>query len=227
MFQLTRNNAREYLTRHRIVAPEQQVEIDTRLSTPECLILSVSSAHSVIGNHFELKQIRPINRGGEVWVESLERFSNETAYLEYCQTNRCPVDGLRSPSVLFRDRVNHLYAATGGLSRRRWEPTLRFYLRKGDGDDRLATACGDFLARLHGTSWNDGRRVADLVDRRVFSYLCVEPCVRIARAAGTLEQFIENALEEMWNTRRSLVHGRFTSDTQGARRSAATLGFVL
>ena len=212
MIPLTRENVRQFLVHNRAIEANTQVEIRTRVSSPSCLIMSVSAARGVFGSRFEIKQVRPLNRGGCPWPESLDRILNEMAFLEFCRTHACCNDRVKVPVLLFTDRPNYLYGSTGlDWVWRSW--SWRTELRRGNTNDRLAAECGRFLGRLHGASWDDGRRVADLVDRRCLSVQFVEPCVKIARSAGPLGQGIEDSLDEMWNTRRCIVHGSFTDGT--------------
>lgn len=207
-------NAAEYLRASGRVGKSDTVEVCELAGGVSNVVLLVTLPER--GERFILKQARDRLRVKDEWLCPPERMWREIEVLEVCQrllaaAARGPGDiAFAVPTLLWQDRANYLYAMTAAPSEHRtWKEQLLSAGANPDG--RLAVACGQLLAALHGQSWREGAIAAQLADQTYFDQLRLDPYYRqIARVHPQLAPAIERLLESLDRHRLCLVHGDFS-----------------
>lgn len=87
----------------------------------------------------------------------------------------------------------------------------KYALLGGRADERIATACGSLLGRLHAGTWRDEEVAQRLADKTFFVDLRVDPYYRrIAKAHPEIRPQIEALIQSVCDTPLALVHGDFS-----------------
>jgi aminoglycoside phosphotransferase (APT) family kinase protein len=201
------------------------------------------------GEPFVLKQARGRLRVKDEWLCPVERIWREVEVLRLCgqvlgiqnaefRTQNGVSAGV--PRLLWEDRENYLYAMTAApAGHRTWKdlllkpeapakesPSLAL---QASANEKIAVACGELLARLHGQTWGDAAIAGQLDDRSYFEQLRLDPYYRqIARVHPDLSPHVQRLIDSVWQHRRCLVHGDYSpKNLLVARDGVAAYGLTL
>jgi 5-methylthioribose kinase len=226
MYELTAQNAADYLRASGRVAPGENVAVRSLPGGISNVVLLVTPTQQV--EPFVLKQARGRLNVETEWLSSIDRVWREVEVLRLCDTligtgaQKLPASGVppaatilaryepRVPRVLWEDRDNYLFAMTSApRGHRTWkELLLHGEARQGIS---IATTCGQLLARLHARSWKNPTISRQLDDRTFFDELRIDPYYRhIAGQHPELAAAVERLIDSVWQNRLCLVHGDFS-----------------
>ena len=217
MFVVDASSAEGYLRSTKRIPSAEPVEITELPGGVSNMVLLVRCPNSR-GADFVLKQARGQLRVAQPWFCSVERIWREVETLRICQDvlavdPEASVTGVReelnakTPDVLWEDRENHLFAMSAAPPHTVW----KYALMGGNCDERIASACGKLLGRLHAGTWRDTNVAARLADKAFFVDLRVEPYYRrIAEVHPELREHIEQLIQSVCETSLCLVHGDFS-----------------
>lgn len=204
-------NAAGYLLERAWLQPGESVEITPLEGGVSNCTLYVRRA----GEDFVFKQAREQLRVADPWFCSVERIWRECDVLRECDRLLSPAEEsaqgrqLTLPRLLGEDRENYAYIMSAApLGHRSWKQVLL----AGEADREIAVACGQFLALLHGRTWDDRGAAERLANRTYFIDLRIDPYYRhVARNATADVGAALDALEKSLETNcRALVHGDFS-----------------
>jgi 5-methylthioribose kinase len=196
LFELTVENAPEYLTGRGLPAPISVKELGGGVSNTVLLVEGPG------GERMVLKQSLAKLRVEQDWFADRSRIFRESAAMRALHPHLAP-DGV--PEVLFEDSANCLYAMSAAPDDAR---TWKEQLLSGQIDKGAAVRAGEMLASIIRASWRDSAWDAEFGDQTVFDQLRLDPYYRAtaARHPDLAPQF-ERLIADCAARRLSLVHG--------------------
>lgn len=224
MHYLEENTAPEYLRINGCVAADEPITARELPGGVSNVVLLVTLPRR--GERFVLKQARGRLRVKETWLCPVERIWREVEVLRICgallRAGNWRAGGVSPPrpsdnaletcvpQVLWEDRQNFLFAMTAAPDgHRTWKDLL--LAGETQASVGIAMACGQLLARLHATSWENAEIAARLDERAYFDQLRLDPYYRhVARVQPELAPHVERLIDSVWQHRRALVHGDFS-----------------
>lgn len=217
MYELSADNAAEYLRSSRRAGADEQIDVrELPGGVSNVVLLGFLPERD---ERFVVKQARGRLRVAEEWLCSVERIWREVEVLKLCGelvANQFKVPSskfkvkAKVPRVLWEDRQNYLYAMTAAPEEHR---TWKEILLAGEvkASEELAVACGALLAALHSGSWQNQVISTQLDDRTYFERLRIEPYYQwIALKHPDLAATIVQLIDSMSTNRSCLVHGDFS-----------------
>ncbi|MGD9646666.1 MAG: phosphotransferase [Pirellulales bacterium] len=216
MFEITAENAADYLRERGLIEADEQVivrQLTGGISNEVLLVERADVMPAVsspaaddrgLAGDFVIKQARPQLRTPQPWFSSVERNWREAAVQRLC-ANLAPG---HVPRVLFEDRENYLFAMSAvPAGHRVW----REELLAGRIDPALGAQCGRLLAALHVGTWHDAQVAVELGDRTLFYELRVAPYYEtVARDVPEARDWLRRLIESLAAPARSLVHADFS-----------------
>jgi 5-methylthioribose kinase len=211
MFELTAQNASEYLVRRGFVPwpPDRVTELADGVSNA---VLRVETPE----RKFVLKQSRARLRTRDDWFSDLDRIWRERDVLRYLAPLLPPGS---APEVLFDDPENYAFAMSHVPEPfRNW----RSVLLAGEIDLKLGEAAGRLLGLIHERS--AANPPAQFADRTVFEQLRVEPFyLRIQQRLPDVAELVAPLVERCRTVRLGLCHGDFSPKNLLAHAAGFTL----
>ncbi len=200
MFELTPENALDYLRSHGRIGPGP--------ATVEPLGWGVSNVVLRVvtpDGPFVLKQSRPQLRTRDAWFSDLERVYREQEVMEVLYP-LLPEPVV--PKVLFADRENYVFAMSHAPAGARvWKESLL----TGEVDPNIAMQAGAILALIHDYTASTPELVDRFADRTVFVQLRVDPFYRrIQERRPEVAGAIEPIVQTMLTAREALCHGDYS-----------------
>lgn len=198
MFELTADNALEYLRRKQWIAGPAQVELLSggvsnfvlRVATPE--------------RCFVLKQSRPQLRTRDAWFSDLERIYREQEVMQALYPHLPDI----VPEVLHVDRDNYVYTMSHApLDATVWKADLL----SGGIDIAFGTQVGRALGRMHQVSVDHRDRFEAFRDHNVYVQLRVDPFYRrVQERRREVAAAIQPIIDQMLTLKDALCHGDYT-----------------
>jgi 5-methylthioribose kinase len=200
MFELTTENAAEYLHNREWVGPGP-IRIEPLGWGVSNVVLRVVTPQRT----FVLKQSRPQLRTRDAWFSDLDRVYREQ---EVMQVLYPLLPAPTVPEVLFVDRPNYVLAMSHAPEGAQvWKETLL----KGEVDLSVGERAGYILGRMHEMTARDPRLVEPFHDHTVFVQLRVEPFYRrIQERRPEVAGAVEGIIEHLLSTREALCHGDYS-----------------
>src|SRR4051794_36128548 len=211
MFELTAENAGDYLVRRGFIPPGP-VRVTEFAEGVSNAVLRVETA----GRRFVLKQSRPRLRTRDDWFSDLDRVWRERDVLRYLGPLLPPGS---VPEVLFDDPENYAFAMSHVPEPfRNW----RSVLLAGEVDLKLGEEAGRLLGLSHERS--AANPPTQFADRTVFEQLRVEPFyVRIQQRLPDVAELVAPLIERCRTVRIGLCHGDFSPKNLLAHAGGFTL----
>jgi 5-methylthioribose kinase len=212
MFEITRENALEYL-RERGVVPGGFAEVEELSGGVSNLVLRITTPQ----RRFVLKQSRPQLRTRDPWFSDLARIYREWEVMQALQ----PHLPTYVPEVLFVDRPNYAYAMSHApLDATVWKAELL----NGNIDLELGKKVGLVLGRIHEVSASHLERFEAFRDHNVYVQLRVDPFYRrVQERRPEVAQAIAPIIEQMLTLKQALCHGDYTPKNMLVHHGAFTL----
>jgi 5-methylthioribose kinase len=200
MFELTAENALDYLRSHGRLDPEP-VRVEPLGWGASNIVLRVVCTKTA----FVLKQSRPQLRTHDPWYSDLDRVYREQEVMEML---RPLLPEPTVPAVLFADRENYVFAMSHApVGSRVWKESLL----AGETYAGVAARAGTILGRMHDATASDHSLVERFADHRVFVQLRVDPFYyRVQERRPEVNQAIAPIIERMLSRKEALCHGDYS-----------------
>lgn len=202
MWELTADNAADYLRRTGRLAPDEPPpRVELLAGGVSNVVLRIEAGE----RRFVLKQSRPQLRTQMAWFSDVERIFREQQVMELLEP-LLPAGVI--PRVLFADPAHYLFAMEHApADARPWQELLL----AGQVDHAVGEAAGRILGLIHESTATRRGELAALADRSVFVQLRVDPYYRcIQRVHPDLAATIELLITEMATRAEALCHGDFS-----------------
>src|SRR5262245_31997042 len=211
MFELTAENAGEYLVRRGFV-PAGPVRVTELADGVSNAVLRVEAGKRT----FVLKQSRPRLRTRDDWFSDIGRVWRERDVLRYLGSLLPPET---VPEVLFDDPENYTFVMSHVPEPfRNW----RSVLLSGEVDLKLGEQAGRLLGMIHERSAPNPP--SQFADRTVFEQLRVDPFyVRIQQRLPDVADLLAPLIERCRTLRLGLCHGDFSPKNLLAHAGGFTL----
>ncbi len=195
MFELNRENAREYLRARGMPAPERVTELGGGVSNT--VLLVENGAERLV-----LKQALGKLRVEQDWFSERTRIFREAAALRLLAPY---LPGGALPEVLFEDRENCLFAMTAAPP---GAPTWKSQLLEGIAQPHTAEQVAGMLGAMFVASWESPDIEREFGDQTVFDQLRLDPYYRSTAARHPeLAHHFAALMDATGRRRVSLVHG--------------------
>lgn len=198
MFELTADNALDYLRRQGWIDGPAQAEVlpggvsnfVLRVATPARLIV--------------VKQSRPQLRTRDAWFSDLDRIYREQEVMQALHPHLPDV----VPEVLHVDRSNYVYAMSHApLDAKVWKAELL----AGNIEVDFGAKVGQTLGRIHQFSAENPNRFEAFRDHNVYVQLRVDPFyVRVQERRPEVAAAIAPIIHDMLTIKEALCHGDYT-----------------
>jgi 5-methylthioribose kinase len=200
MFELTADNALDYLRDHGRIRPGP-AEVQALSGGVSNLVLRVRTPERT----FVLKQSRPQLRTRDAWFSDLDRVYREQDVMQVLYPLLPPPT---VPEVLFTDRVNYVFAMSHAPSGSRvWKEALL----AGEVDLAVGEHAGRILGMMHEATGRDTRLVERFADHTVFVQLRVEPYYRrIQERRPEVAEAVGRIVERMQSLKEAICHGDYS-----------------
>jgi aminoglycoside phosphotransferase (APT) family kinase protein len=200
MFELTADNAADYLRRQGWIGPGP--------ARVEALGGGVSNAVLRVeadGRLFVLKQSRPQLRTRDDWFSDLDRVYREQEVMAVLRPLLPP---LVVPEVLHSDRADYVFAMSHApRSAQNWKAQLL----AGQVDLAVGEQAGRVLGRLHERTAAEPALVERFADRTVFVQLRVDPFYRrVQERRPEVAEAVVPLIEGLLTAREALCHGDYS-----------------
>lgn len=212
MFELTADNAAEYLRSHWVAPGPFQAEllsggvsnIVLRVITPE--------------RWFVLKQSRPQLRTRDAWFSDLDRVYREQEVMELLHPL---LPETTVPKVLFSDRPNYVFAMSHAPAEALvWKESLL----AGDIELSVGELAGSVLGRMHDATARQPSLAERIGDRTVFWQLRVDPFyLRVQQRRPEVAPLIEPLVQQLLTVKEAVCHGDYTPKNLLVHRHGFTL----
>lgn len=199
MFELTAENALEYLRRQAWIGAEP-ARAETLSGGVSNQVLRVTTPE----RRFVLKQSRPQLRTRDAWFSDLERIYREQEVMQALHPYLPSV----VPEVLFVDRANYIYAMSHApLEAEVWKT----HLLAGKIDLDMGAKIGSVLGRIHQVAAEHAQAFEAFRDHNVYVQLRVDPFYRrVQERRPEVAAAIEPIVRDMLTLKESLCHGDYT-----------------
>jgi 5-methylthioribose kinase len=195
LYELTVENAAEYLTRRGLSEPRGVTALGGGVSNT---VLLVETAD----RRLVLKQALNKLRVEQDWFSDRSRVFRESAAIAKLAPH-VPPGSL--PEVLFEDSDNFIFAMTAAPP---GTETWKTLLLRGDINPQIAVRIGELLVAILRATWRNPRWQNEFGDQTVFDQLRLDPYYRsTARAHPDLARWFEGLIRESSARRLALVHG--------------------
>jgi 5-methylthioribose kinase len=200
MWELTADNAADYLRQHGWIAPGP-VHVEALTGGVSNIVLRVEQND----RRFIVKQSRPQLRTREAWFSDLNRIHREQAAMELLQP-LLPAGCI--PAVLFADQPQFVLGMEHApLDAKPWKQQLL----AGQVDLAIGRQVGRLLGLIHARTAQASTALEPLADRTIFVQLRVDPFYRrIQQRHADLSERIERLIDDLLTRRVALCHGDFS-----------------
>jgi 5-methylthioribose kinase len=197
MFELTADNAPDYLRERGVVGPLRVERLSGGVSNE---VLRVATPQ----RRFVLKQSRPRLRTRDAWFSDLNRVEREWEVMRAL----APVLPDVVPDVLFVDRPNYAYAMSHAPDD---AVVWKSQLLAGQIDAALGERVGRVLGVMHEQSVRNAAAFAGFTDHTVYVQLRVDPFYRrIQERRPEVAAEVGRIIDGMLARREALCHGDYT-----------------
>lgn len=202
MYEVTPENAADYLRETKRVSPDVSVEVRWLAWGVSNVVLLVRPEGRPA---FVLKQSRAQLRTKAEWFSRLDRIWREMDVMTALEP-LLPAGSV--PKILFEDRPSYLFAMEAvDPSHVVWKEELL----AGTADLRVAEQAGRLLGAIHRTTHGRDDLRQQLGDREVFDQLRLDPFYRrVARVYPDLKRELDRLIEESLSRSECVVHADFS-----------------
>jgi aminoglycoside phosphotransferase (APT) family kinase protein len=212
MFELTAENALDYLRQHDVItSAAAQAEVLSGGVSNQVLRVTTSDGRFVV------KQSRPQLRTRAAWFSDLERIYREQEVMQALHPHLPAV----VPEVIYVDRANYIYAMSHApLEAAVWKAELL----GGRIERGIAEQAGAVLGRVHQISAEQPERFEAFRDHQVYVQLRVDPFYRrVQERRPEVAHVLASIIDDMLTIKEALCHGDYTPKNMLVHAGALTL----
>jgi 5-methylthioribose kinase len=199
-WELTADNAVEYLRRHGWLSPEPARAEELAGGVSNLVLRIEQGARRIV-----VKQSRPQLRTRDDWFSDVERIYREQEVMQLLAP-LLPAGVV--PRVLFADRERFVFGMEHAPEpSRSWKQMLL----ADEVDPATGEQAGRILGMIHEVTARRRDALQELLDRKVFVQLRVEPFYhRIQERRPEVAALITPLIDDVMNAREALCHGDFS-----------------